>query len=69
MALGWFAFAVAGACIGAAATAHRVAWLNTVALFMCGGGFAVSVACVVKAARSATSARVMRNWMEDCPGR
>jgi FtsH-binding integral membrane protein len=69
MAVGWFAFAVAGASIGATATAHRIAWLNTIALFMCGGGFAGLVACVVKAVRIATSARVMRKWMEDRPGR
>ncbi len=67
MALGWFAFAVGGATIGAAATSNRIAWLNTIALFMCGGGFALSVACVVKAVRRATSARVMRNWLEDHP--
>jgi hypothetical protein len=69
MALGWFAFAVAGASVGAAATAHRIAWLNAIAVIMCGGGFAGAVACVVKAVRIATSARRMRNWMEDRPGR
>jgi FtsH-binding integral membrane protein len=69
MAVGWFAFAVAGASIGAAATAHRIAWLNTIALFLCGVGFAGLVACVAIAVRIAISARVMRNWMEDHPGR
>jgi hypothetical protein len=69
MALGWFAFAFAGACIGAAATAHRIAWLNAIALLMCGGGFGVSVACIVMAVRSARSARLIRDFVEDRRGR